>query len=98
MFGKRKTSLIGDAIQGFLGQAEQSLQGHLNVSELLRVVVTALLTGAGTLGVLSAIQAAAGTVFPQPADAALAVSVLTAIADVVRRLGQGKTLPPGALR
>jgi hypothetical protein len=71
-----------------------SLKAHLNVEELARIAVTALAAGGGVFGVLQAVVQSAGTIFPAPADASLAVSVLTTILEVHRRLGHGRAAAP----
>lgn len=77
----------------FLGPAVGSIKGHLNIEELLKTLVTAVLAGGGILGVLTALIPVIGVIVPNAADAALATGVLTVIVDVVRRLQHG-TAPP----
>ena len=76
----------------FLGAAPGALKNHLNRVELVRITVTALMAGGGTLGFLQAIFLNVGTIFPAPSDAALAAAVLTIILESLRRLGHGHEL------
>jgi hypothetical protein len=73
----------------YIEEVPGSLKGHLNREELVRVSLTAVTAGGGLFGLLQAISLSAGTIFPAPTDAALAAAVLTAILEVLRRLGHG---------
>ena len=84
---------IIDKIRNFLDAVPGSLKNHLNVEELSRVSIAALTAGGGVYGLLQAVMLAAGTIFPAPADSALAAIVLASILDVCRRLGHGTELP-----
>ncbi|MGE3820973.1 MAG: hypothetical protein AB7I30_16295 [Isosphaeraceae bacterium] len=80
---------LSDRCARYLAEAPRSLRNHLNTEELIRVVLAALSTGGGIFGILLAIVATAGSIFPSPADAGLAAAVLTAIIETRRRLGHG---------
>jgi hypothetical protein len=77
------------AVAVFAGPAEDSIKGHLNRTELGRVVVAALTAGAGLMGVLNAILANVATIFPSQFDAALGAVIVTVLIDVLRRLRHG---------
>ena len=77
-------------ISEYLAGVPGSLQGHLNGEELARVSMAAMTTGTGISGALSALALQSGSFFPSPADAGLAVAVLTLILESRRRLGHGK--------
>jgi len=82
----------GDFIRklcSFFAAVPGALRGHLNVEELARIAVTAVSAGGGIFGVLHAVAADAGVVFPAPPDAALAAALLTMILEGSRRLDQG---------
>jgi hypothetical protein len=85
--------LIFGAIWAFLGPVASSIQGHLNAMELLRVLLAAIFTGGGVLGMLGTIMPSVGLIFPSPHDAALATAVLTGISEVIRRLSHGASSP-----
>jgi cobalamin synthase len=73
----------------FFEEVPGSLKGHLNQEELVRVSVTALTAGGGLFGLLQALSLSVGSIFPAPSDAALAAALLTAILEILRRLGHG---------
>jgi hypothetical protein len=85
--------LVLGAIGAFIGPAAASIQGHLNVVELIRVLAAAFFAGGGTLGVLATILPSIGLIFPSPNDAALATAVLTGVSEVIRRLSHGTPNP-----
>lgn len=79
-------------VKRFFAAAPGAIRDHLNVAEVLRVAVAALLAGGGVYGVLFAELSHLPQIVT-PADAAAAAAVLTAISEIARRLGHG-TLPP----
>jgi hypothetical protein len=85
---------LGASIRGFFGPAPGALKDHLNGVELSRITITALTTGGGTLALLQAILVNVGTIFPAPADAALAAVFVALIIDALRRLGHGPATVP----
>jgi hypothetical protein len=89
-------SQVFAAIRRYLAEAPDAIKNHLNTTELLRIAVAALTTGGGVFSVLQAIVVNAGTIFPAPADAALATAVFTVILEVNRRLNHGAE-PPAPL-
>jgi hypothetical protein len=82
----------GASVREFLGAAPGALKNHLNTVELTRITLTSLTAAAGTLGLLQAILASIGGIFPAPTDAALAALILTLILESLRRLGHGREL------
>lgn len=74
----------------YLAAAPGAIKSHLNAQELVRITVAAVAAGGGVFGVLQAVVLNAGTIFPAPADAALAAAVLTLILEANRRLGHGE--------
>lgn len=70
-----------------------SPRDHLNAEELVRVALTALTVGGGTFGVHDALLGYLGLTFPAPADAALAVALMTGLLESGRRLSHGDPLP-----
>jgi len=86
-------------VKAFFGPTSTSIEKYLNVPELLRIIGTTIIASlAGGLGfapiasaVLSALLSDATTIFP--GDAALATAVLTAVVEIVRRLGHGLPAP-----
>jgi hypothetical protein len=80
----------------FFGPVPGAIKDHLNSAELLRISVAALMAGGGILGILQAILAGVGTIFPAPNDAAAAAFVLTFLLECVRRLSQGHDLTSGS--
>jgi hypothetical protein len=82
----------------FLGAVPGSLKNHLNSDELCRIVAAALTAGCGLFGVLQAVAAHVGTIFPAPSDAAFAALVLTTILEAYRRLGHGENPTPPSSR
>ena len=80
-----------------LQAAAGSLKNYLSVTELLRVVLPALLHG-GLTAVLSAIVANASTIFVDPTVAGVVVALITAIVQVARLLGHGDIAPLGYRR
>lgn len=82
-----------DLVVGFVGPGPDSLRGHLNLGELLKVVAAAALAGYGLPEVLAAVLADLPRIVA-PDHLALATAILTAILETVRRLRQGRTPPP----
>ena len=79
-------------LSSFFAAAPGAIQAHLNVDEIFRIAVTALLAGGGVYGVLFAEV----THLPQivkPADVSAATAVLAALSEIYRRLGHGAALP-----
>lgn len=76
----------------FFAAAPGAIKAHLNVDEIFRVAVAALLAGGGAYGVLFAELSHLPQIVT-PADAAAASAVMTAIVEVSRRLGHGADLP-----
>lgn len=83
------------AVADFVGPVPGAIKNHVNVEELARVAITALTSGGGLFGLLSAVALGAGTIFPAAGDSALAGVVLTAILEILRRLNHGDDLIPG---
>lgn len=79
-----------------LKAASGSLRDYLNPVELARVVFPALLHGGGVYAVLTALLDSSSTIFAAP-YAALAVSILTALVQVARFLGQGAAPTPAPI-
>ena len=75
----------------FLGPVTNSIKGSVNTAEILRVTLTALVSGGGVLGVLAAYQGDLSTILTSPTPVSLAVAgyVLTFVTDLVRRLNHG---------
>lgn len=73
----------------FFAAVPDALKEHLNTEELGRISLAALAAGGGVFGVLQGVLFNTGTIFPAPADAALAAFLLTTILEVNRRLAQG---------
>ena len=84
-------------IGGFFAAVPGSLKNHLNGEELFRITVTAVSAGGGVFGLLSAFALHADTIFPAPADAALAALIIGTILDARRRLGHGAEPSPNRL-
>ncbi len=76
-------------LRDFFGEVPGSIKNHLNTEEIYRITVAALSSGAGFFGLFQAIMLHIGTIFPAPADAAMASLILTVILETYRRLGQG---------
>ncbi len=93
---KKVLGFIVGVIGDFVGPAANSIKGHLNVVELIKVAISAVASGGGVLGILQAALPAIGLIFPLPQDAALAAAVLTAIGEVIRRLSHGGPPPSPA--
>jgi hypothetical protein len=87
---------VAASIREFFGPAPGALQDHLNSVELSRITITALATGGGILALLEAILLNVGTIFPAPADAAVAAVFVALIIEAFRRLGHG--LEPVSVR
>lgn len=85
-------------LRTFFAAVPGSLKDHLNPQELSRISVTAFSAGGGVFGVLQAVAADTATIFPAPADAALAAAVLTTVIEVRRRLAQGQEPTPAPRR
>src|SRR5262249_44423087 len=73
-------------LRRFFGPVPEAIKNHLNTAELLRISITAVVAGGGTLGMLQAILTGVGTIFPAPNDAAAATFVLTLLLESLRRL------------
>lgn len=83
---------LASGLRDYLGEVPNSLKGHLNKEELVRVAVTSLTAGGGICGLLEAIVLSVGLIFPAPTDAALAGAILAGILEVLRRLEHGRSL------
>lgn len=79
-------------LKKYFAEVPGSIRGFLNVNELVRVLMTSIVSGGGVLAVLQALAASAGTIFPAAQDAALAALLLTSLLEVTRRLQQGVSL------
>lgn len=88
MIDRIKATLIIRSILSFLGTAPDALKGHLNVNELVRIVVT---TGLATGSAYEVFKALAGSIdtWVAPGDVGLATAVCVLVLEVWRRLGQG---------
>lgn len=92
MFDRAKAALLTRAVASFLGEVPGAIRNHVNVQELARVAVAALLAGGGAWGVAAAVA----THLPQivtPDDLVLATAAVTALSELRRRLGQGAPVP-----
>lgn len=76
-------------VKAFFRAAPGAIRGHVNLDELCRILVLAVLAHQGVLAVLSGIDAGAATVFVNPQDAALYTAWLAAIVETVRRFHHG---------
>lgn len=74
----------------WLGPVVNAIRGHLNVAELGRVLVAAVVAGGGVLGLLESLRAAVGSIVVDPSDAAAVAAGLTLAIEIVRRLFQGE--------
>src|ERR1700722_2430569 len=83
-------------ILAFFGPVASSIKGSVNTAEILRVTLTALVSGGGVLGVLAAYQGDLSVILtsPTPVSLALAGYALTFVTDLVRRLNHGTTPTP----
>jgi hypothetical protein len=88
---------LGNSPRAFWGEVPGALKNHLNTVELTRITITSLAAGGGVLGLLQALLASVGTIFPAPSDAALAAVILTLILDSLRRLDHGQEPAPAGL-
>lgn len=95
MFITTKLRQLGPALRRFLAEAPHSLSNHLNRAELARVLSAAMTAGGGAFGLVYALFTNVGSIFPSPADAALAAAVLTGILEALRRLGHGAPVARG---
>ena len=86
---------IINKIIAFFGPVANSIKGSVNTAEILRVTLTALVSGGGVLGVLAAYQGDLSTILTSPTPVSLAVAgyALTFVTDLVRRLNHGTTPP-----
>ena len=84
-------------ILAFFGPVASSIKGSVNTAEILRVTLTALVSGGGVLGVLAAYQGDLSVILtsPTPVSLALAGYALTFVTDLVRRLNHGTDSRPG---
>jgi hypothetical protein len=85
----RFVSNLARSVRDFFRAAPNTLKDHLNQEELIRIAIASLGAGGGLFGLLHAIVLNIGSIFPAPGDAALAAVILTAILEVLRRLGHG---------
>ena len=87
---------IINKILAFFGPVATSIKGSVNTAEILRVTLTALVSGGGVLGVLTAYQGDLSVILtsPTPVSLALAGYALTFVIDLVRRLNHGTAPGP----
>lgn len=89
---KIKKFLIVRAVLNFLGEVPGAIRDHLNIGEIVRIVVASSLAGGG---VYEAVRALAESI-PQwvaPGDVGLVTAVFVLVIEVWRRLRQGKQAP-----
>lgn len=91
MFQRIKEAIIVKQILAFLGSAPNAVRDHLNVNELVRIVVAAVMAGGGAY---EAFVALAGSIpsWVAPGDVGLATGVLLTLTEVWRRLRQGRVV------
>ena len=82
---------IINKILAFFGPVANSIKGSVNTAEIVRVTLTALVSGGGVLGVLTAYQGDLSVILtsPTPVSLALAGYALTFVIDLARRLNHG---------
>jgi hypothetical protein len=85
-------------IVALLGPAANSIKGHVNTKELLRVTITALISGGGLLGVLTAYSGDLSSLVIGVTPPVLSIIgfILTFVIDLVRRLNHGAPAPAPA--
>jgi hypothetical protein len=79
-------------IKEFFAGVANSTKGFLNPEELFRSIVTAFGSGSSLgliLTIFQTLLAHVSMIFPNPAVAALATTLLTLVVDLLRRLNQG---------
>src|SRR4051812_8180585 len=89
---KASLASLGKYAWAFFAAAPGAVRDHLNVDEMFRVAVAALLAGGGAHGGPVAQTAHLPQIVP-PADASAATAVLAAFVEIYRRLNHGATLP-----
>jgi hypothetical protein len=89
-------SLLANRLVAYLvaqvGPVPGAIQSHLNVSELLRIALTALVMGGGSAAVLPALLGNLAS-FVNPLDVAMVTAWAAAFAETARRLGHGLPAP-----
>lgn len=93
MFEKLKVRAVLAYLSGFFAAAPKAVRNHLNLDELARIVVTAVMGGATAYEVLGAL-ARNIPAWVAPADVALATGIALTLVEVARRLGHGPEVPP----
>jgi hypothetical protein len=95
MFNKLKTAMVVRQVLAFFGEVPSSIRDHLNVDEIVRITVAALLAGGGIGGVMAELVTNLPALI-SPTDLGLATASIAAILEIARRLGHGITLkvPP----
>jgi len=96
MFTRLKALIASNFIARFIGPVPGAIAKHLNVQELVRIVVTTITSTGSAAAILPALLAHVGLFVAAP-DVAFASALLTVIVEIVRRLGHGAPLP-AALR
>lgn len=85
------------AIKDFFGAVRGGLKNVVNAEEIFRSIVASFGAG-GLVGlaitILTAVLAHAAVIFPNPAVAALATTVITLVVDLLRRLSHGDEPAP----
>ena len=86
-------------VLAYLGPVDRAIRDHLNVREIVRIIIVTIVAGGGTAGVVSAVKDDLPAIV-QPGDVVLAASVLTVIEEVRRRLNHGDVvkIKPMAIR
>lgn len=93
MFQKLLANSIVKYVVDKLGPVPGAIAQHLNVSELVRIAVTAaIMGGGGFAAVLPALVANVAS-FVTTQDVALVVAGLTFVSEAYRRFGHGDPLP-----
>src|SRR4051794_28877150 len=91
MLDRLQASLLTRYLVGLvkkLGPVPKALAGHLNVQELLRIAVTAVVSGGGAAAILPAVLAHIDLVVAAP-DVAVVTAGIAFLVEVVRRLQHG---------
>jgi hypothetical protein len=91
MLTRLKTAIIVKQILAFLGTAPDALRGHLNLTELVRIVVATVLAGGGAYEVVRSLAANIAQ-WVAPGDVGLATAAFVLIIEVWRRLNHGDTV------
>lgn len=97
LFSRLKIASLVALIMRFVGPVPGAIAGHVNVPELVRCLVTSVMSGGVTVASLWAV----GAQYPSylsPADVPLAAATITFLGELFRRLGHGTAIaiPPRA--